>query len=367
MKIHLIYPNLPHSFFLCVALICGVLLTISSAYTFVLIFSAIVTILFLSNSKKPITQQLFLTSSILAFLLIGFTRTKYLKLKNKELSDAISDNKEPLEAEVINIEPHHHTYFKNAITLRAKISPHQTGLIKIYTHNIDELKIYDQIKLKETCFKKHDGEASLYTLKESLTATKFTKEIKYTKQPNKKNIWKKLKKKLFLYKDHLSKRIKAKTSKLSWTMFTMIFLGKKTLNTCFNKVKNSFQNWGISHYLARSGLHVLLILIIWTFLLNCLPINYKLKQMFLGIVILTYNILTWSSLSFERSVITFLLYKICVAKDLPLNTINTLSITGLLVLINNPFHVYFLDFQLTFALTLALAIYNEISSTKKHL
>ena len=62
--------------------------------------------------------------------------------------------------------------------------------------------------------------------------------------------------------------------KLSWqslSLLSCLFLGNKKQG--YLKIKrHQFNYWGITHYLARSGIHVVLLVIVWKMLLGLLPI-----------------------------------------------------------------------------------------------
>ena len=164
---------------------------------------------------------------------------------------------------------------------------------------------------------------------------------------------------------HLKQRVTTslnyKLNTLTNTFFCTIFLGSKPHNSLYlQSVKELFSYWGIIHYLARSGLHVALIVMIWTLLLRWLPLPYLFKQLLLISLIVLYNILTWSSISFVRAFVTFLLYKFCIFHNRPSHAVHILTLTTLGVLTINPVQLFFLDFQLSFALTFALAWFHEV-------
>lgn len=145
-------------------------------------------------------------------------------------------------------------------------------------------------------------------------------------------------------------------SPTTFTLFASIFWGKKELDSQhMDPIKDQFKIWGILHYLARSGLHVLLFVILWSWLLSWIPIPFNAKQIFMALLIIGYHILSWPSISFIRSILLFLLYKLCLLKDLQINTLHLLSFVCITILLINPFQLFFLDFQLSFGLTFALA------------
>ena len=148
----------------------------------------------------------------------------------------------------------------------------------------------------------------------------------------------------------------AKLSPTTFTLFASIFWGKKELDAYYmNPIKEQFKIWGILHYLARSGLHVLLFVILWAWLLAWLPLPFAIKQIILTLLIMSYHLLSWPSVSFMRSLVMFLCYKACCIYNLQINVLHLLALTCMGILLINPFQLFFLDFQLSFGLTFALA------------
>lgn len=142
----------------------------------------------------------------------------------------------------------------------------------------------------------------------------------------------------------------------TFTLFASIFWGKKELDPAqMDPIKDHFKVWGILHYLARSGLHLLLFVILWGWLLSWAPLPFNAKQIFMAFLIIGYHLLSWPSISFIRSIVLFLFYKICLLYDLQINTLHLLALTCIIILVINPFQLFFLDFQLSFGLTFALA------------
>jgi competence protein ComEC len=148
-------------------------------------------------------------------------------------------------------------------------------------------------------------------------------------------------------------------------LFSTIFLGNKDgVKKRLNNEKIFFKLWGISHYLARSGLHLVVFLALLELLLRLIPITFVLKQIISLCIAMIYFLLSWSSLSFMRAFLTFIMYKICLLLGLSSNFLHLVILTCFITLLYNPAHLFFLDFQLSFGLTFALAWFNHIQSIK---
>ena len=148
--------------------------------------------------------------------------------------------------------------------------------------------------------------------------------------------------------------------KRSFAMFSSIFLGNRQINKKENNiVKNSFRLWGILHFLARSGLHLIIFLMLCELMLKFIPIHFHLKQGILVFLSLIYLLLSWPSLSFIRAFSIFLLYKLCPILNKKSDLATLVATVCLMMLIYNPIQLFFLDFQLSFGLTIALAIFTK--------
>lgn len=174
---------------------------------------------------------------------------------------------------------------------------------------------------------------------------------------------------LYEQRAKLYTQLAIKMSHPTFSLFSTLFLGNTSpaKNTLHN-ARTNFSTWGIAHYLARSGLHLIIIIFLWSILLRFLPISFSLQQLFLIFLVSLYTIFSWASVSYVRALITFFLYKFCSLRRLHNQLIHILTLTTLIVIIYNPLHIFFLDFQLSFGLTAALALYNFFSATSsKHL
>lgn len=151
-------------------------------------------------------------------------------------------------------------------------------------------------------------------------------------------------------------------------MFNSIFAGyKNSHQNQFNELKNEFQTWGIIHYLARSGLHLVIISTIWQVICTILQIPIIFSNLIILLFMLLFYALTWSALPFMRALIMIVCCRICHALKLQVHLLHILNISCIFTLLNNPISIFFLDFQLSFLLTYGLIFFNEISYMKnKH-
>ena len=137
-------------------------------------------------------------------------------------------------------------------------------------------------------------------------------------------------------------------------LYLSIFCGKKIKSATGTELKHLFSYWGLSHHLARSGLHLVLLLWILFFLFSFIPCSLVKKQIFIGGIVFVYYLTTFSSVAFLRSFCMYLAYVVCKGLNVPINTLHILLLATLGILWSNPYHLFFLDFQLSFSVTLLI-------------
>jgi len=230
--------------------------------------------------------------------------------------------------------------------------------VYIYTYTTKYLDVADFIILKNITFKKSNNNSfNNYLIKEKKVATLFLTPFDYRR----------LYRPYFSFyrwlshaKKSLFFRLRKKFSRETFTFFSTLFLASPSEKQQINDVKHAFKSWGIIHYLARSGLHLVLFILIFQFLLQFLPISYTKKQLLLVVITLAYALLSWSSIPFTRALYTFFLYKIGAFLHFKTHLLHLLALICFITLIVNPMQLFFLDFQLSFGLTTGLAYFNLI-------
>ena len=155
---------------------------------------------------------------------------------------------------------------------------------------------------------------------------------------------------------HISKRLHhAMQSALgdkTKNLLCQMFLGTSRDDAA---MQNQFLYLGVSHLLARSGLHVALYLLLWQLLLSLLPVPFIVRNIVLVLLALLYGLLTSVSISFMRALCFFVLYQARTILGRDVRALHLLFLLCLCMLLYNPYHLFFLDFGLTFSLTCAFA------------
>lgn len=236
--------------------------------------------------------------------------------------------------------------------------------VAIYSVHNPKVSVGDNVRLSNIIFKKvENSDYNLYLAKEKISATTFIDipKIECLEHPQ----WN-INRFVAQLRNNLFNSLQRTTNKETFALFSSIFLGNRTaVKQQMDYAKEPFKNWGISHYLARSGLHLVIFGLVWHFILGFLPLMFFGKQLFLLLLVICYTLLSWSSVSFNRALIMFLIAKFCLLSKTRLHYIHLICLATSMVLICNPLQLFYLDFQLSFGLTFALAWFTHIQHHKK--
>ncbi|WP_042275654.1 ComEC/Rec2 family competence protein [[Clostridium] dakarense] len=116
--------------------------------------------------------------------------------------------------------------------------------------------------------------------------------------------------------------------------------------------KDMFSKTGTSHIIAISGLHTSIFCVLISFIIG--GINKYYKLIILSFIIFLYSIMVGASPSIVRSVIFTIILYLAVFIDKKRDQISTLSMIGIFLIINNPYIIYNISFQLSFLATLSI-------------
>lgn len=322
---------------------------------------------------KEITHRHNFYFFLIPFFIVCGSFACFFQLQSqKKFFKQFSNKVVEITAQVSNFESIQNPRFKYKIILDIKqIKPHQenseyqstSSCIALYVRSKENLEVGDTIEMNELTFKDISNQSfKHYLAKEKIVATLFLEKFNFTLLE--KPLFN-LSKSIFYLRESIFNSLKTKMNKESFALFSSIFLGNRSsVKKEMETKKESFKIWGTSHYLARSGLHLVIFVIIWHFILSLLPISYRVKQIFLLFLILLYALLSWSSVSFERALLMVVIYKLCLLTNTPSHYVHLIVLVTFGVLLINPLQLFFLDFQLSFGLTFALAWFNHIQSHK---
>lgn len=228
-----------------------------------------------------------------------------------------------------------------------------SSTIKIVTPESLDLSIGDVLEVKNLIFTKFISDTyRKYLKKESIHGISYSKHLNYHIIDNTISWYQRTKKYLF----YLEQTISKKTSSACSYLFNSLFLGSKKnhSDTEPHHIKKYFDIWGICHFLARSGLHVALILNLIFYINKLGGLSLLYSNAITLIFLLFYVLFSYSSVSFYRAVIAAFYSLWCSGNKVPLHLFHILLVCLVTLLVYNPFYIFFLDFQLTFLLTFGL-------------
>jgi competence protein ComEC len=235
--------------------------------------------------------------------------------------------------------------------------------LKIFSTQNKKFKVGDTVKIHSLFFRDiTNNDYKKYLIKESLGGYIYTNQPFTLIYRPKYSIIKFIKE----TRNCIYLRLKNKIPQKTFILFSSIFFGNKVIDEkSFEPIKENFKKWGIIHYLARPGLHLVIFIILFSFLMSYLPIHYSIKEILMILIVIIYTALSWPSISFIRALVVFIFYKFTKIFDLQPNPLYHLIITCLIILLYNPFQLFFLDFQLSFSLTFALLLLNTYKILEK--
>lgn len=337
----------------------------NSLFFFVISFFCIITVSYFFWTKK-LAFSIFLAT---IFSCIGAYRY-WQTIKNYENFYTITANQKcSIKGTIHSIDSIQHLPFKQLTTIKinelqiADKSFAADNYIAIYSQKISDIRIADTVRISDLIFKKNKSEKfNFYLMKENIDAVLFENNAKYVliERPRFS-----INRTIFEYKVYLLDSFKRKLSKSSYNLFSSLFLGKAEKSNHNDTVKNEFLCWGLSHYLARSGLHLIIVLFLWQFLLQFAPIHIFYKNILVLAIITTYSLLSWSSISFYRALLSLFFFKGFSLMLIPVKTVHIFVLVCLIALIYNPFYLFSLDFQLSFFITFTLILYNKLMNNSQ--
>ena len=127
-------------------------------------------------------------------------------------------------------------------------------------------------------------------------------------------------------------------------------------------IKDSYSTLGIAHILSISGLHIILIYNFLCFLLLKIFHNYH-KKIPLFLITL-YVLIIGAPIPALRAIIVLLITEIERSKKLKYTKLDSLSISGILMLIYNPYMLYSISFILTYLVSFIMIFINDFIKDK---
>ena len=324
-------------------------------------FFLFITLVFI---KKQWLLKIF--NIVLFSIILGYGLANMQVNQFNDFKSQINHQTFSITGTVINYDKIEDSIFKHRLIIKTSLfSNHNQQLtaskkIAIYTKIFPKVFLGEEIIVNNLKFNfSNDQYFQDYLIKNQLAATAFVANLDFKVLKVISNFL------LAKYKQAILKKINFKMNDSTKIMFNSIFAGyKNNHKNELNQLKNNFQTWGIIHYLARSGLHLVIISTIWQTICTILQIPIMFSNLIILLFMLIFYTLTWSALPFMRALIMIICCRVCQALGLQIHLLHILNISCILTLLNNPISIFFLDFQLSFLLTYGLIFFNEISYMK---
>ena len=354
-----------HPLFWCLIAYCiGILIAhyCSAIFIKLIILLLIIATLTAYFSRK---QSSLISLAIIGSFLLGSWRLASLQAHYTKVQDRLTQGPFIGEGVITDMELNMARTFKTSLIVSLESMNRQgkkypiKATVQIQSIKMSPFLVGDHIKIYNLRIKRPKNDSFLHYLwKEGKDATIFLPFMRATliKRP----VFC-LARYAYATRERIANCFAKKLSPASCTLAFALFLGKKPQGRLYNEFKKRYSFWGIVHYLARSGLHVMLIICTWYIILQYIPVHFFIKQCILLLLIYFYHALTWPSVSFLRALFTCIMYKTSVMLNVSLKSMHVLTVIMYLMLFYNPLWLFYLDFQLSFALALALAWFTELN------
>lgn len=159
----------------------------------------------------------------------------------------------------------------------------------------------------------------------------------------------------FTLRYHLIEQGSGKMSEYTQSWINALVLGDKSLID--ENIIELFQNWGLSHLLAISGLHIGIVTALVYFMLIKLNLLTKEKTELVMLLFLPmYAILAGGEPSVLRASMMVILFIISARMKMRADALDSISIVFLLLVIYDSFIIYHVGFQFSFIVTLGIIL-----------
>lgn len=182
----------------------------------------------------------------------------------------------------------------------------------------------------------------------------LSNKINYIVKASKINIMKYNNNPFYSLKNILLNRIE-KCDKSKGYILAFLYADKSLLE---KDIYTKYQNLGISHLFAVSGMHVSLISIVLLKILK--RINEIKKYVIISIILLIYLFLTNFTISMVRATFQFILFFINRNLKLKIDNSNLVIFLFVVLLIINPYNIYNIGFQFSFLISFTLIKFSKL-------
>lgn len=334
-------------------------------YCMILIFFAI-------KNQNSLTKNIYI---FLSFL-IGASILQQQNNHVEALRNFMQEETLNLTVEITDYDKKQHPFIRHvytgtilhALQLQSGKSIKPEKSIKLYTQKPIKADVGSTIKIFNYKAKPiANNQFAEYCKKEKIITTHIGKSINYAICNNKK-YFAMLRSYIYHLRFRMLQHLKNKFSQHLFIFYSLLFLGKKPSNQ--NELQHLHthgKEWGVSHHFARSGLHLIICLLAWERLLGYIPLSLYWQHIILLLFGIVYYFLSWSTISFKRAFIVFSCTKFALAQLRPTHSMHLIGVALIYTITTNPWAVFFLDFQLSFGITMLLCLASNVLKKRSHL
>ena len=242
-----------------------------------------------------------------------------------------------------------------------------SGNIRIY-HNSskpiyinDTITVYAKINLYKNIFTNENEKNIIKNLDNKMLygVSSIYPYINFTVQKSGFSIINYINKYGLYFRNIAKKSIGKFLSPINYSVAQGIIIGDKSIIP--KNINQYFIGAGISHILSISGLHISMVLYILFIALSFLPINFYKRILISTIItIIIYPAITLFSISIIRASIMAFCLLISYVFDKNRNSVNSLFLAALIILIIEPNSIREISFQFSFLATLGIILYYPI-------
>lgn len=225
----------------------------------------------------------------------------------------------------------------------------------------NRLKVYGKVKLfKEAA---NEGEFDLKKFYQSQKID-FAISAAEIKEYDTDDFLDEVCRKLYAFRDKFKASICDITDERTAGVLNSMIVGDKSLLD--TEIKELYQNSGISHILAISGLHVSMIGMTLYKLLRKRGTSFLAGMVVTTIILFSYSFMTGNSVSTQRAVYMCMCFMLAAVIGRKTDMLTSLAFTAIIILMDNPFLLYYSGFVFSFAAIVSIAIVVPAFSPEKN-
>lgn len=350
----------PVSVMLCAAWACGIVALHSGillALELCITCTGIAWIALRRYTKLTINKQTFALCAIT--MLLGALRYHNIRSSWQLAHSACMNHNHPLIIQIIDIAPGKGSYphvITGRITHHAENPDGARGWnILMYTMQAPACCVSDICRLNVLRCSPIDSstEYGLYLEKEGIVSVSFLQRcaLQNIERPSfslRRSCWR--------TRNRIVRSLKEKMSPHVHALATSLVVGNGLLDrSMLSEMRSSFNQWGIVHQLARSGLHIVILIGLWQKCIGFLVHNIFLQQLIMFLLMIGYAALSCATISFVRAIASYILATVALLGAQQQDALHSVFFIALFALLTQPLYLFALDFQLSFLLTAALA------------